>query len=162
MTAASAPGARVFIARPFNHAGPRQSTAYVTSSFARQIAQIEAGTGEPIIRVGNLEARRDITDVRDTVRAYRLIVERGEPLRPYNVCSGRPYRVGDLLTTLIGLARIPIEVRVDPARLRPSDTPIIVGDPSRLVAETGWAAEIPIERLLGDLLDHWRGEVGRA
>jgi GDP-4-dehydro-6-deoxy-D-mannose reductase len=89
----------VFIARPFNHAGPRQSPSYVTSSFARQIAEIELDRREPVLHVGNLESYRDITDVRDTVRAYQLILDRGLPGRPYNVCRGRAYRVGDLLTT---------------------------------------------------------------
>lgn len=162
MLAARAPGAGVFIARPFNHAGPRQSTAYVTSSFARQIAEIEAGRVEPVLRVGNLDARRDITDVRDTVRAYRLLVDRGRPRRPYNVCSGIAYRIGDLLEILIGMSHTRITVQLDPSRLRPSDNPIIAGDHSRLSEETGWQPEIPIERTLGDLLAYWRREAAGA
>lgn len=152
----------VFIARPFNHAGPRQSAAYVTSSFARQIAEIETRRVRPVLRVGNVDARRDITDVRDTVRAYRLLVEHGHERRPYNVCSGVAYRVGDLLDTLLGMSQIPIDVQMDPARLRPSDNPIIVGDPSRISAEAGWRPEIPIERTLGDLLAYWRREIAGA
>jgi GDP-4-dehydro-6-deoxy-D-mannose reductase len=154
--------AAVFVARPFNHAGPRQSPTFATSSFARQIAEIEAGLREPVLRVGNLDARRDITDVRDTVRAYRLLIRRGSPARPYNVCSGRAYRIRDLLDALVGLSPGPIEVAVDSARLRPSDNPVIAGDPARIGAETGWTPEIPIERTLSDLLDYWRHETSRA
>jgi GDP-4-dehydro-6-deoxy-D-mannose reductase len=147
------------IARPFNHAGPGQDDTYVTSSFARQIAEIEAGARDPVLHVGNLEARRDITDVRDTVRAYRLLVERGSPHRPYNVCRGEAYRVGDLLNLLVSMARVSLQVTPDPARLRPSDTPIVLGDASRLARETAWAPSIPIERTLADLLDDWRARV---
>ena len=160
MRALRASGCRVFVARPFNHAGPRQSDAYVTSSFARQIAEIEAGLREPVLHVGNLESRRDITDVRDTVRAYKLIVERGTAGRPYNVCCGKAYRIADLMRTLVGFSRVKIEVRQDPDRLRPSDTPVVLGDFARLERETGWRPEIPIERTLSDLLDHWRGTIG--
>jgi GDP-4-dehydro-6-deoxy-D-mannose reductase len=146
----------VFLVRPFNHAGPRQSDSYVTSSFARQIAEIEAGTREPVLNVGNLEARRDITDVRDTVRAYRLIAEHGQPARPYNVCSGIGYRVRDLLDILVAMADRPIAVTPDPARFRPSDNPVITGNRSRIGAEAHWEPRIPIERTLADLLDYWR------
>ncbi len=151
----------VFIVRPFNHAGPRQSPAYVTSSFAHQIAEIEAGHREPVLRVGNLDSERDITDVRDTVRAYRLVALRGLPARPYNVCSGQAYRVRDLLDALIALSRMPIRVGIDPERLRPSDNPIIAGDRSRIGAETGWEPRIPIEQTLGDLLHYWRAQTSR-
>jgi GDP-4-dehydro-6-deoxy-D-mannose reductase len=156
MIAARATSGRVLLARPFNHAGPRQSPAYATSGFARQIAEIEAGGMPPVISVGNLDARRDITDVRDVVRAYRLLAERGTPGRPYNICSGRALRVGDLLDMLTSLARTKVTVAIDPARLRPSDNPVVLGDPRRIDAEVGWRAEIPIERTLSDLLDYWR------
>ncbi len=162
MLAARAAAARVFVVRPFNHAGPRQSTTFVTSSFARQIADIEAGRADPVLRVGNLDARRDITDVRDTVRAYALVVEHGQPRTPYNVCSGRAYRVGDLLDALLARSTRAISVTQDVSRLRPSDNPLIVGDASRLTAATGWTPEIPIERTLTDLLDYWRAETARA
>jgi GDP-4-dehydro-6-deoxy-D-mannose reductase len=158
MLASSSVHGSVFIVRPFNHAGPRQSSTYVTSSFARQIAEIEAGRREPVLHVGNLDARRDITDVRDTVRAYQHVVRHGQTRRPYNVCSGRAYRVRDLLDALIGLSTVRIEVQVDPSRLRPSDNPVIAGDRSRIEAETGWAPAIPIERTLDDLLNYWRRE----
>ncbi len=152
----------VVLARPFNHAGPRQSEAFVTSSFAKQIAEIEAGVREPLLLVGNLDARRDITDVRDTARAYEALAARGRPGHVYNICSGVANRVGDLLERLLGLARVKVDVRHDPARLRPSDNPIVLGDPGRLTGETGWRAEIPIDTTLADLLAWWRTQVGTA
>jgi GDP-4-dehydro-6-deoxy-D-mannose reductase len=156
---AAAAGGRVFIARPFNHAGPRQSAAFVTSSFARQIAEAEAGLRPPRLLVGNLDARRDITDVRDIVRAYTLMADRGQPGRPYNVCRGEAYRVGDLLDRLVARASMPIAVERDPARLRPSDNPVVLGCAARLEADTGWQPSIPIEQTLDDLLGYWREQV---
>lgn len=157
-------GLRAFVARPFNHIGPRQDASFFASAFAKQIAQAEAGLVEPVINVGNLDARRDLTDVRDTVRAYVEIAERGTPGRVYNVCSGRAFRVGDLLESLLGLARIRVAVTLDPARLRPSDMPLLVGSAERIATELGWRPEIPIERTLADLLAHWRERiaVGRS
>ena len=146
----------VTIARAFNHLGPRQDPQFAASGFARRIADIERGLWEPEIPVGNLEARRDLTDVRDTVRAYTLILERGTPGRPYNVCSGRAITIRHLLDQLLARARVPVAVKVDPARYRPNDTPLLVGDPSRLRDELGWSAEIPLERTLDDLLEYWR------
>ncbi len=154
--AVRAGGVAVFLVRPFNHAGPRQSDGYVTSSFARQVAEIEAGRREPVLRVGNLEARRDITDVRDTVRAYPLVVSRGRVRRPYNVCSGQAYRVRDLLHALVGMSSTSIRIEVDTARLRPSDIPTLSGSRARIAEDTGWEPRIPIERTLRDLLDYWR------
>jgi GDP-4-dehydro-6-deoxy-D-mannose reductase len=151
----------VILTRPFNHAGPRQSVAYVTSSFARQIAEAEAGLREPVLRVGNLDARRDITDVRDTVRAYRLLVERGRPHLPYNVCRGEAFRVGDLLESLVHQANVSIEVKIDPARLRLNDNPVVLGDPRRLAQDTGWAASRSIDDTLRDLLAYWRAQLRR-
>jgi GDP-4-dehydro-6-deoxy-D-mannose reductase len=159
MVATRATWCRVFVARPFNHAGPGQSEAYVTSSFARQIAEIEAGLREPVLHVGNLESRRDITDVRDTVRAYDFILNRGTRGRPYNVCCGRAYRVADLMQMLVASARVTIRVQTDPDRLRPSDTPVVLGNFARLERETGWRPTIPIEQTLSDLLDYWRSLV---
>lgn len=156
MLAADAALTHVVIARPFNHAGPRQSDAYVTSSFARQIAEAEAGLRPPVLRVGNLDARRDITDVRDTVRAYTRLVERGQARRRYNVCRGEAYRVGDLLEVLLGRARVSMAVEPDLSRLRPSDNPVVLGSASRIQAETGWQPRIPIARTLDDLLEYWR------
>jgi GDP-4-dehydro-6-deoxy-D-mannose reductase len=128
-------------------------------SFARQIAEIEAGRREPVLQVGNLDSHRDITDVRDTVRAYEMLAASGHCYRVYNVCSGVAYRVGDLLDRLLAMTRLRVRVEQDPRRMRPSDNPVVVGDPSRLQKDTGWQPEIPIERTLADLLDWWREEV---
>jgi GDP-4-dehydro-6-deoxy-D-mannose reductase len=147
----------VLIARAFNHIGPGQNPMFATAGFARRIADIERGQWAPEISVGNLDARRDLTDVRDTVRAYRLIVERGEPGRAYNVCSGRAFAIGELLDRLIAKARVPVTIRPDPARYRPNDLPLLLGDPSRIQDELGWRPEIPIDRTLDDLLEYWRG-----
>jgi GDP-4-dehydro-6-deoxy-D-mannose reductase len=153
---AAASGLPVVLARPFNHAGPGQAPTYASSAFAQQIADIETGRAEPVLRVGNLDSRRDITDVRDTVRAYQMMAESGVPLRPYNVCSGRAYSMREILDILLSLARVHVRIEVDPSRLRPSDNPIILGSHARLTADTGWRPEIPIERTLSDLLDFWR------
>ena len=153
----SGSGLIVTVARAFNHVGPRQDPHFAAADFARRIADIERGRWQPEITVGNLEARRDLTDVRDTVRAYRLIVERGVPGRPYNVCTGRAIAIGDLLDRLLSRARVKITIRPDPARLRPNDTPVLVGDPGRAHDELGWAPAIPLDRALDDLLDYWRG-----
>jgi GDP-4-dehydro-6-deoxy-D-mannose reductase len=155
-------GLSVTIARAFNHFGPRQDPFFVASGFARRIADIEAGRWEPEIAVGNLDARRDLTDVRDTVRAYRLILERGVAGRAYNVCSGCAIAIRDLLQELLARARVPIRVRIDPNRYRPNDVPLLLGDPSRIQDELGWTAEIPLERTLDDLLDYWRKQAEAA
>ncbi|MGE5246678.1 MAG: GDP-mannose 4,6-dehydratase [Betaproteobacteria bacterium] len=155
-------GTQVYVARAFNHFGPRQDPLFVASAFARRIADVEAGRWAPEITAGNLQARRDLTDVRDTVRAYRLIVERGRPGRTYNVCSGRAIGIGDLLDLMLARARVPIRIRIDPARYRPNDVPVVVGDPSRIRDEIGWAPEIPLERSLDDLLAYWRRESARG
>ena len=147
----------VTIARAFNHFGPRQHPHFVASGFARRIADIEKGRWAPEISVGNLDARRDLTDVRDTVRAYQLILERGTPGRPYNVCSGRAITIRELLDQLIARAHVPVTVKADPARYRPNDTPLLLGDPGRLRDELGWTPEIALEQTLDDLLEHWRG-----
>jgi GDP-4-dehydro-6-deoxy-D-mannose reductase len=160
MVALLATFAPTIVTRPFNHAGPRQSTDYVTSAFARQIAEIERDMVPPVLYVGNLDSRRDITDVRDVVRAYRMLVENGRPRRPYNVCSGRAYRVSDLLDALVGLSRVRVTIEPDLARMRPSDNPVVLGARSRILDEVGWVPEIPIERTLADLLDYWRRRLG--
>lgn len=152
----------VYIARPFNHFGPRQDASFVSSAFARQIAEIEAGRVAPQIRVGNLEAKRDLTDVRDTVRAYRLMIERGTPGRPYNICSGSAISVRALLDLLLSMSRVPIEIVTDPARYRPNDSPMMLGDPSRVSRELGWQPTIPVEQTAHDLLEYWRARVRGA
>jgi GDP-4-dehydro-6-deoxy-D-mannose reductase len=145
--------------RGFNHTGPRRGEVFVTSNFARQIAEIEKGLREPVVRVGNLDALRDFTDVRDMVRAYWLALERGEPGAVYNICSGRAYRIRQVLDILLGLSPATVEVREDAERLRPSDVQILVGDCSRFHEATGWTPTIPFEVTLKDLLDYWRQRV---
>jgi GDP-4-dehydro-6-deoxy-D-mannose reductase len=149
-------GPQVLVARAFNHIGPRQDPWFAAAGFARRIADIEAGKWAPEIAVGNLEARRDLTDVRDTVRAYRAIAERGVPGRPYNVCSGRATAMRDVLDLLLARAHVPITIRVDPARYRPNELPVLLGNPRRLNEELGWSPAIPLERTLEELLDFWR------
>ena len=156
-------GARpALVARAFNHLGPRQDPSFVGSSFARQIACVELGLAPPILMVGNLDAERDLTDVRDTVRAYRAIAERGRPGAAYNVCTGRVVRIRALLDLLLARARVPIEVQVDPARYRPHDCPRLVGDNALLRTEIGWSPQIPLERTAADLLAYWRTRIGEA
>ena len=161
---ASGPGGLTssYIARPFNHIGPRQEPTFSSAAFARQIAQIEAGLVPPEIRVGNLEARRDLTDVRDTVRAYRLMVERGVPGRPYNVCSGTAVSIRGVLDLLLTRARVAVTVVTDADRFRPNDTPIVLGNPTRAARELGWSPTVPLEQTAQDLLDYWRKEVQRT
>jgi GDP-4-dehydro-6-deoxy-D-mannose reductase len=146
-------GVTVTVARAFNHFGPRQDPFFAASGFARRIADIERGKWEPEISVGNLDARRDLTDVRDTVRAYRSILERGEAGEPFNVCSGTAIAIRDLLDKLIARARVPVSVRVDPARYRPNDTPLLLGDPGRIRQRLGWTPTIDLDRTVEDLLE---------
>lgn len=153
------PRTAILIARAFTHIGPRQSSSFSASGFARQIADIEAGRQAPEIHVGNLDARRDLTDVRDTIRAYQAIVERGQPGRPYNVGSGHAVRIGDVLQDLLARAQVQIKVIVDPEKLRPSDAPIVVGDTARVHTEIGWSPRIPLAQTLDEILDYWRRQV---
>ena len=148
----------VVVARPFNHIGPGQQPGFAVSSFARQIARIERGLEPPTIRVGNLEARRDITDVRDVVRAYSRIMDSGVTGRAYNVCSGRSWRIRDLLHELLTLSTTPIDVEIDAARFRRNDVPIVQGDGSRIRSELGWTPTIRVEQTLRDTLEWWRQE----
>ena len=154
--AARVDGIHAVVARAFNHIGPRQDPSFFASGVARQVALIEAGRLEPVIRVGNLESRRDLTDVRDTVRAYRALAERGTPGRAYNVCSGEAHRMRDLLDGLVARARVTVAVQPDPGRFRPNDTPLLLGDSSLIRRATGWEPRVPIEQTLHDLLDYWR------
>lgn len=155
-------GAGTRIARSFNHIGPRQDPSFAASGFARQIAEIEAGGRDAEIVVGNLEAKREATDVRDTVRAYQAILERGRPGRSYNVCSGDAIPVGDVLEQLVAKSRVRVRIRVDPARFRPNDLPLVEGDPTRIREELGWTPQIPLQQTLDDLLEYWRAEVGKS
>jgi GDP-4-dehydro-6-deoxy-D-mannose reductase len=154
--AAQQDGLAVIVARAFNHIGPRQSPAFVASSVAQQIARMEAGRAEPRLMVGNLAARRDLTDVRDTVRAYRALAEHGTPGTVYNVCRGDAPSIQMLVERLVSRARLPVEIVVDPARVRPVDVPVLVGSHERLTAATGWEPAIDLERTLDDLLSWWR------
>lgn len=143
-------------ARPFNHIGPGQNDRFVAPAFAKQIAAIEEGQSDAVIYVGNLEAKRDFTDVRDIVRAYHLIAQRGMPGEAYNIASGRAHSIRHLLDTLLQLSDIEIEVRVDPARLRPVDVLEIRGDSSKLRRDTSWQPEFAFEETLRDVLDDCR------
>jgi len=148
--------------RPFNHTGPGQSPRFVVPAFASQIARIEAGLQEPVVRVGNLEAARDFTDVRDIVRAYHLAVTQGEPGEVYNLASGRPHSIQELLETLLSYARVKVRCERDPSRYRPVDVPIAYGSAEKFRRRTGWKPEIPFEQTLLDVLDYWRGQVGES
>jgi GDP-4-dehydro-6-deoxy-D-mannose reductase len=142
--------------RGFNHEGPRRGPVFVASDFAKQIADIEKGRKPPVLHVGNLEAKRDFTDVRDTVKAYWLALEKCEPGEVYNICRGKCWSIREVLDLLLGMTKAKIEVREDPARLRPSDVPILLGDNSKFVKATGWQPTIPFEQTLRDMLEHWR------
>jgi GDP-4-dehydro-6-deoxy-D-mannose reductase len=142
---------QVAIARAFNHIGPGQRDSFVVASFANQLAKIAAGQASPTLRVGNLEARRDFTDVRDVVRAYRLLVAGAHTGQPFNVASGRALTIRAVLDSLIALTGLSVDIAVDAARLRPLDVPTVVGDASRLRQTTGWRPTIPLETTLNDL-----------
>jgi GDP-4-dehydro-6-deoxy-D-mannose reductase len=153
-------GLHVIRTRTFNIAGPGESPNFVTSAFAQQIAEIEAGLREPVINVGNLEAVRDYTDVRDAIRAYGLLVQRGEPGEVYNVSSGQGVRIRQLLDILLDLSCVhDISIRLDPSRLQPTDVPSQVGDATRLRSVTGWSPTIPLRQTLKDVLDFWRQRI---
>ena len=142
--------------RPFNHIGPRQSPEFVCSSFAKQIVEIEKGVKEPIIIVGNLEAKRDFTDVRDMARAYWLAVQKGESGDVYNICSGKTVSIKEILDKLLNMSSKNIKVKQDPKRLRSSDIPILLGDSTKFRKQTGWEQKIPFEKTLRCILDYWR------
>lgn len=145
--------------RGFNHTGPRRGDVFAESSFAKQIAEIEKGGKEPIIFVGNLEAQRDYTDVRDMVKGYLAAVQRGEPGEVYNICAGKAVKIQKVLETLLGFSKVKVEVRQDPSRMRPSDVPILLGDNSKFVKQTGWQPTIPFEKTMEDLLNYWRAKI---
>jgi GDP-4-dehydro-6-deoxy-D-mannose reductase len=145
--------------RGFNHTGPRRPAIFVCSDFAKQIVDIERGVREPIIRVGNLDARRDFTDVRDIVRGYWMALEKGTGGEVYNLCSGTSYRIGEILDMLLSLAGVRAEVKQDAARL--SDVPHLEGANEKFRTDTGWKPEIPFERTLRDLIEFWRNNPGR-
>ena len=152
---------RVIRTRAFNHSGPRRGDVFVESNFANQVVQIELGLVPPVLKVGNLEARRDYTDVRDVVRAYWLAVTRAEPGEVYNIASGKSWAIQEVLDMLLAQATVPIRVEEDPTRLRPSDVLILEGDATRFRNATGWEPTIPFEQTLQDILAYWRERLGR-
>lgn len=149
-------GMKTVRTRGFNHTGPRRGDVFVTSNFAKQIAEIEKGKKKPVIHVGNLEAKRDFTDVRDMVRAYWLAADKGEAGEVYNIGSGKTMAMKDMLDILLSLSKAKVKVEVDPARLRPSDVPILYSDCRKFVSLTKWKPRIPLEKTFKDLLDYWR------
>jgi len=153
-------GMDVVRVRPFNHIGPRQNDRFALPAFARQIAEIEAGARPARLDVGNLDAERDFTDVRDVVRGYRLAAALGRAGDVYNLGSGKPRSIRSLVETLLNLSRVAVEIAPDPARARPSEIPRTWCDASKARHELGWRAEIPFEQTVADVLDEWRAKVG--
>src|SRR5205823_4296513 len=152
-------GVHVVVTRGFNHTGPRRGPVFADSTFAKQIAEIEAGFHPPVIFHGDLTSKRDLSDVRDIVRAYWLALEKAEPGESYNVGSGRTHTIREMLDVLLGYSKLKIRTEEDPARLRPSDVPILWADPTKFRAATGWEPKIPFEVTLRDVLDYWRERV---
>lgn len=148
-----------FIVRPFNHTGPGQSPIFALSSFAKQIAEIEKGAEEPYLFVGNLEARRDFLDVRDIVRAYHLVAEMGEEGEVYNVSTGKPCSIAEVLEILLALSEEEIEVKVAEERLRETDAQLLSGDRGKIARATDWGPQLSLEQTLRDLLDFWRQRI---
>jgi len=150
---------KTVVTRGFNHAGPRRGHVFFTSQFAKQIAEIEKGLKPPVLYVGDLSSKRDLTDVRDIARAYWLVLEKGVPGEAYNVGSGVTWEIGEVLNMLLRMTKIKIEVKEDPARFRPSDVKLLLADVSKFKALTGWEPRIPLEQTLRDELDYWRSRV---
>lgn len=148
--------------RGFNHTGPRRGSVFVCSNFAYQIARIEAGQQDPVIRVGNLEARRDFTDVRDMVKGYVLALEKGAPGEVYNICSGHGVSIQYVLDRLVEMAAVDVEVQTDPSRMRPSDVPVLEGSADRFRKATGWETRIDFDTTLADILAYWREFLDRT
>ena len=154
-------GIRAVRTRGFNHTGPRRGEVFVTSNFAKQVGTIEAGKALPVIKVGNLDAVRDFTDVRDMVRGYVLATQKGKPGEVYNLASGKAITIRAMLDKLVALAKVEVKVETDPARLRPSDVEVLIGDYSKFHADTGWEPKIPFDQTLEDLLNYWRQRIAR-
>ena len=152
-------GLDVIIARPFNHIGPGQSERFVVSSFARQLAEIKLGRRDPVIAIGDVEVTRDVTDARDVVNAYLLLLEQGGTAETYNVCSGRESWVRDILATLLELSGVDAQLVQDSARLRPTDQKRLLGSCEKLHRRTGWAPTIELRASLRDTLAHWEREL---
>ncbi|UCC39556.1 MAG: GDP-mannose 4,6-dehydratase [Candidatus Aminicenantes bacterium] len=146
----------IVVARSFPHTGPGQSPDFVCSDWACQIAQIEKGKTEPVIKVGNIEVKRDFLDVRDVVRAYALLMQQGKSGEVYNVCSGRAVSLSEILDLFLSLSSQEIEAQVDSQKLRKADIPLLLGDNKKIKQETSWEPQIPLKQSLIDLLDYWR------
>jgi GDP-4-dehydro-6-deoxy-D-mannose reductase len=155
----SAYGIECVVTRSFSHTGPGQTVRFVLPAFAKQCAEIKAGLSEPLIRVGNLEVTRDFLDVRDVVRAYRLLIEKGSAGTIYNVCRGEGLSLGNALRELEGMTGYEVERETDPNLLRPVDVPMLIGDSGRLRSETGWTPSISNERMLEDLFRYWEERI---
>ncbi len=149
----------ITIARSFSHTGPRQLPKFVCPAFAYQIAMIEKGLKEPVIRHGDLSVRRDFSDVRDIVMAYRMLAEKGKPHKAYNVCSGKAYSIKEILEMLISMSSVSIREELDPSKVRPIEIPELIGSNEILRNETGWKPEIDFRQTLRDILDYWRKKV---
>jgi GDP-4-dehydro-6-deoxy-D-mannose reductase len=148
-------GQEVIVVRPFNHIGPGQMPNFAVPALAKRIVDADR-QGDSSIAVGNLAARRDFTDVRDVVKAYRLLIESGTPGEVYNVCSGHDVAIEEIATTLLRLAGTSLAFKTDPALTRPVEVPVLRGDPTRLQRATGWKPEIPLDQTLADVLEYWR------
>ena len=145
--------------RAFNHTGPRRGEVFASSNFAKQIVEIEKNKREPVIFVGNLDARRDFSDVRDVVRAYWLATEKCLPGEVYNISSGKALSIKEMLDLLLKISKVKVEIKQDSARMRPSDVNVLLGDNTKFCKQTGWKPEIPFEQTLKDLLEYWRGKI---
>ena len=155
-------GLKIIRVRSFNQEGPRRQERYVISNFAKQIAEIEKGIREPVISVGNLNAKRDFVDVRDAVRAYLLIAIKGDRGEVYNVCSKKPRKIKEALSSLLALSLFDdIEIRKDKGRMRPSEMPIFYGNNTKIRKKTGWKPKIKFEKTLRGTLDYWRGKIDK-
>ncbi len=152
-------GLKVVRTRGFNHTGPRRGEVFICSNFAKQIVEIEKKKREPVIHVGNLEAKRDFTDVRDMVRAYWMSLEKGEPGDVYNLGTGKTYSIKEVLDMLLDISGIDVSIEIDPNRLRPSDVPVLLADSTKFKTLTGWEPRIPFRQSLQDLLDYWRERI---
>lgn len=149
-------GLKIVRTRAFNHTGPRRGEVFVTSNFARQLVEIEYGKRESVLQVGNLDAVRDFSDVRDVVRAYALALEKGTAGEVYNIASGTGIKIRDLLSKLTELAKVDVRIEKDPTRMRPSDVELLVGSADKFRKDTGWKPEIPFDKTLKDMMDFWR------
>jgi GDP-4-dehydro-6-deoxy-D-mannose reductase len=152
-------GGGIITARSFNHTGPGQPPNFVLPSIAKQFAQMEAGLRPPRLTAGNVDVKRDFTDVRDAVLAYSALLEKGRTDEVYNVCSGFPVRLADAVRKFEAISGIAVEIDTDPARLRCNEVSQILGDSTKIRTETGWSPQIPLEKTIWDLLDYWREKI---